>query len=255
MADDHEHTRPRQARRRQLAGGAALVLAAVTAAVTVITTGPAGETRIVSAGGAVASTSTSTTTSAAPDVTVPATVTTSPVVPAPSTVPPGSAAAPATSVPRLLPRPTSIPRGSVPTLASVPVETTLAPPVVTLPTTSPLPVPELFDVRKGFGTPCPGRVPSGCFFFVYSTTATRGWGHHLYSDAPFRTEYTLSTDGNQCGNANPHHPDRQSCHWYIGPVQGRTAGQRECFWLTTVDGTRESEPSNRVCLTWTDGTA
>lgn len=188
----------------------------------------------------------------APEATVPTTVAISPVVTAAtSTAPPAIAVAPVTTVPR---RPTTIPSVNVPTTAPAPAGTTLP---MTAPTTSPLPVPELFDVRNGIGTPCDadGRIPQGCFIFVYATTATKGWDHRLSSDAPFRTAYTLRTDGNACSTANPHHSDRESCHWYIGPVQGRTAGQRECFWLTTVDGAHESEPSNSVCLTWTDGAA
>lgn len=143
------------------------------------------------------------------------------------------------------------------TAPPVPREPVFPTPPSSMAAPSPLPIPELFDARQGLGTPCAaheGRTRDGCFFFVYATTATRGRNHRLYSDAPFRTDYTLPGDPNQCGATSPHHPDRESCHWYIGPVQERAAGQRECFWMTTVEGTRESEPSNRVCFTWTDAT-
>jgi hypothetical protein len=112
-------------------------------------------------------------------------------------------------------------------------------------------VPVLLDARQGFGTPCEPtstRNPQGCFFFVYAGTATRGSFHRLYSDAGFRTDPIGAT----CGTQSVHHNGEETCHWYFGPVYGRTGGQNECYWATTVSGGRESEPSNRVCLTWTD---
>lgn len=126
----------------------------------------------------------------------------------------------------------------------------------TTPTTSapaPLPAPVLLDARQGFGTPCEPagtRNPAGCFFFVYATTATRGSFHRIYGDASFATDPL----GTTCGTQSAHHGGEDTCSWYLGPVYGRTAGQTECYWATTVSGGRESEPSNRVCLTWTDQT-
>lgn len=146
------------------------------------------------------------------------------------------------------------------TAPTVPTVPPLPEPIVPLPTTttstSPLPVPELFDARQGVGTPCESEVeqhPEGCFFFVYATPATKGLPHRVYSDAPFRTEYTVSTG--DCGPASPHHADRSGCVFYIGSVHDRVAGRQECFWATTVtssSGGPESAPSNRVCFTWTD---
>ena len=209
--------------------------------------GDDGPTVGVSAGG-------STTTTSEPPATAPPVVeaTTSTMAsPTTSATPGPTSTRPASttsSTPRRVPVPTT---GApvAPTTQPPPADTTV-PTTVALPA---LPVPEVFDVRQGFGPPCtaaPGAIPDGCFFFVYATAATKGWVHRIHSDAPFRADVVVRTDGNECGTASVHHSGRETCHWYLGPVDGRTDGQRECVWLTTVEGSRESEPSNRVCLTW-----
>lgn len=147
---------------------------------------------------------------------------------------------------------------SVPTSASVTVPGTTSTTAGTIPTvasttstTAPLAAPVLLDARQGFGTPCEPastRNPPGCFFFVYATTATTGSFHRIYSDAAFGTEPL----GASCGTQSPHHGGEDTCSWYPGPVYGRTSAQQECFWATTVSGGRQSEPSNLVCLTWTN---
>lgn len=147
---------------------------------------------------------------------------------------------------------------TVPTSASVTMpnstSTTANTTTTTLTTTAtpgPLLVPVLIDARQGFGTPCEPastRNPPGCFFFVYATTASKGLFHRLYSDAAFSTEPV----GTSCGTQSVHHSGEDTCPWYLGPVYRRTAAQQECFWATTLSGGRESEPSNRVCLTWTN---
>lgn len=149
------------------------------------------------------------------------------------------------------PRPTSTTTG-VPTTVATTTSTTTT--TVTPVATAPALVPQLLDARQGFGTPCEPtstRNPAGCFFFVYATTTTRGSFHRLYSDAGFSTEPL----GTSCGTQSVHHWGEDTCAWYLGPVYGRTAGQQECFWATTVSGGRESEPSNRVCLTWSNQAA
>lgn len=210
--------------------------------------GDDGRTVGVSAGG-------STTTTSEPPAKAPPVVeaTTSTTGSATTSATPGpTSTRPATttsSAPRRVPVPTTGVPPVAPTAQPPPADTTV-PTTVALPA---LPVPEVFDVRQGFGPPCtaaPGGVPDGCFFFVYATAATRGWVHRVHSDAPFRADVVVGTDGNECGTASVHHSGRETCHWYLGPVDGRTDGQRECVWLTTVEGSRESEPSNRVCLTW-----
>ena len=169
---------------------------------------------------------------------------------------------PVPSVPVTVTVPTTLtlPKVTVPKV-TVPRVTVTVPPVVTsLPapstTESPLPVPELFDVVQGIGTPCvkTEQHPDGCFFFVYATMATRTWTHHVYSDA-MATPLVGRDHGLDCGaEAQPHHTEREGCSFYFGPVRDRVAGQRECFWATTVSGGRESERSNTLCLTWTDHT-
>ena len=177
------------------------------------------------------STTAPTTTTAAVDTTLPLPTTTQPVV----------------TTTRRLPDVT-VPPITVPSITVPDLTTT---------TTEPLPVPELFDVVQGIGTPCAktDQRPDGCFLFVYTTIATRGWTHEISSDAATST-WMARDHGLDCGDeAQPHHRERDGCSFYLGPVHGRTAGQQECFWATTVAGARRSERSNVVCLTWTDHAA
>ena len=200
--------------------------------------GGAPATSVRSAGGP-ATTEATTTVVEAPAA---STTSTSVVTVVPPTVPP--------TVPRVEAPPVTVPAVTVPALP--PLVTTLVPTTTT--TESPLPVPELFDAVQGIGTPCVATAdrPDGCFFFVYATLATRTATHHVYSDVA-TSPWQARDHGHDCGSeANPHHREREGCSFYFGPVHGRTAGQRECFWATTVAGGRESARSNTVCLTWAD---
>lgn len=150
-----------------------------------------------------------------------------------------------------------LPAVTIPPVTLPPITVPTVPDLTTTTTTEPLPVPELFDVVQGIGTPCTKTEhrPDGCFLFVYTTIATRAWTHEISSDAATST-WMARDHGLDCGDeAPPHHPDRDGCSFYLGPVHGRVAGQKECFWATTVAGARRSERSNVVCLTWTDHAA
>lgn len=113
---------------------------------------------------------------------------------------------------------------------------------------------EFQGVARNDSLVAPGATPRNAQFALRAATATRRWSHRLYSDAPFRTDYTLPTDGNFCGSANRTTEIGSPAIGTSGRSRARTPGQRECFGLTSVEGTRESEPSAPVCLTWTDAT-
>ena len=108
------------------------------------------------------------------------------------------------------------------------------------------------EVVVGLGTPCETADPSdpanGCFFFVQVPDTQQHVVTRLKSDRGYDNPLTFGPNACKDGATRPQ--DTHSCEAYIGPVHGRTAGETECFWLTSSDPAYESR-SNDQCTVWT----
>lgn len=108
------------------------------------------------------------------------------------------------------------------------------------------------DVRVGAGTPCEGQngdLIDSCFWFVYFPSAQRDVAVVLHSDRGYRSPEMRVPESNCDGG--PHHSgDKSLCSFYMGGVQGRAEGDRECWWFTTQHANVEPR-SNTKCFVWT----